>query len=93
MNDAAMGGPVSGLGSSGADCLARARVLIPLLETAAPGIEAGCELPGDVLAAMHGAGMFRLLLPQAYGGFGLAPADCVRRVEATRWATRAPRGA
>ena len=82
MNDAAMGGPVSGLGASAADCLARARALIPLLEAAAPRIEAGCALPGDVLEAMHGAGMFRLLLPRAYGGFELTPGEYARCVEA-----------
>ncbi len=72
----------TGLGSSGAECLARARVLIPLLQSAAPRIDAGRELPKDVLDAMHDAGMFRLLLPRVYGGFELKPSDYVRCVEA-----------
>ena len=78
MDDAAM----TDLDGSPAACLARARALIPLLAAAAPRIEAGRELPGDVVAAMHGAGMFRLLLPRSVGGFALRPSDYVRCVEA-----------
>jgi alkylation response protein AidB-like acyl-CoA dehydrogenase len=82
MNDAATTGPISGLGLSGVECLERARALIPLLQSAAPRIDAGYELPGDVLDGMHDAGMFRLLIPRAYGGFELKPSDYVRCVEA-----------
>jgi alkylation response protein AidB-like acyl-CoA dehydrogenase len=83
MNDAAITGyPVSGLDASGKACLARARSLIPLLQSAASRIDAACALPGDVLDGMHDAGMFRLLLPRAYGGFELKPSDYVRCVEA-----------
>ena len=82
MNDATMTGPVDGLDASAEACLARARALIPLLAAAAPGIEAGRELPPDVLDAMHGAGMFRLLLPRSLGGFELKPAEYVQCVEA-----------
>ena len=82
MNDAVMTGPVAGLGASAADCLIRAQSLIPLLQAAAPRIEEGCALPGDVLDAMHGAGMFRLLIPRALGGFELRPHEYVQCVEA-----------
>jgi alkylation response protein AidB-like acyl-CoA dehydrogenase len=68
--------------NSGAACIARARALIPLLQAAAPRIEAKFELPPDVLDAMHDAGMFRLLIPRAYGGSELQPADYVQCVEA-----------
>jgi alkylation response protein AidB-like acyl-CoA dehydrogenase len=78
MDDVAL----TGLGTSGAECLARARALIPLLQSAAPRIDAAYELPKDVLDGMHDAGMFRLLLPRAYGGFELKPSDYVRCVEA-----------
>jgi indole-3-acetate monooxygenase len=77
MNDA-----VTDAGPSAAECLARARELIPMLTSAAPRIEAARELPSDVLDAMHDAGMFRLLLPRSLGGFELKPADYVRCVEA-----------
>ena len=56
-----------------ADPLTRARALIPLLQRAAPRIESACELPPDVLDAMHAARMFRLLIPRAYGGEELLP--------------------
>ena len=40
----------------------------PLLTEAAPRIEAARELPADVLAALHAARLFRLLLPRSVGG-------------------------
>lgn len=82
MNDMAQGGTGTETGASAAECLARARALIPLLRAAAPRIEAGYELTPDVLDAMHGAGLFRLLLPRVYGGYQLRPSDYVRCVEA-----------
>jgi indole-3-acetate monooxygenase len=54
------------------DYLARARDLAPLLEAAAPRIESERRFPPDVLAALHQAGMFRLLLPRAFGGAEIA---------------------
>jgi len=59
--------------AAAADPVARARTLVPLLTAAAPRIEAARELPDDVMAALHSAGMFRLLLPRALGGAELAP--------------------
>ena len=56
-----------------ADPVARARTLMPLLAAAAPRIEAARELPDDVVAALHDAGLFRLLLPRTLGGAELAP--------------------
>ena len=82
MNDAAMTGLVAGLGGSGGECLARARALIPLLRAAAPRIEEACALPEDVLDAMHGAGLFRMLIPRALGGFELNPSAYARCIEA-----------
>lgn len=79
MNDMAQAGATTG---SGAACLARARALIPLLTAAAQRIEAGCELPADVLEAMHDAGMFRLLLPRSAGGYELSPSEYVQCIEA-----------
>lgn len=63
-------------------CLTRARGLVPLLAEAAPRIEAARGLPEDVLDAMHGAGLFRLLLPRSVGGFELRPAEYVQCIEA-----------
>lgn len=63
------------------DAASRARALAPLLQAAAPRIEAGRRLPDDVLAALHGAGLFRTLLPRAYGGEELDPASHVLMLE------------
>ena len=44
------------------DVLARAKSVTELLKAAAPRIEAEREMPKDVLAAMHEAQLFRLML-------------------------------
>ena len=64
------------------DHIARARELAPLLTAAAPRIDAACELPPDVLDAMHAQGMFRLLVPRSIGGAELDSATYVQCVEA-----------
>ena len=62
--------------------IARARALRPILQAAAQKIETTCEAPPEVLEAMYDAGMFRLLLPGAFGGAELRPADYIQCVEA-----------
>ena len=64
------------------DHIASARKLAPLLTAAAPRIDAACELPSDVLQAMHAEGMFRLLVPRSLGGAELDPATYIQCVEA-----------
>ncbi len=68
--------------SSASDRIVRARKLAPLLAAAAPRIDAACELPRDVLDAMHAEGMFRLLVPRSIGGSELDPASYIQCVEA-----------
>jgi indole-3-acetate monooxygenase len=82
MNDLAGTGPTASLQDTGAACIARARDLIPLLQSAADRIDAMNELPPDVLDAMFDAGMFKLLLPRAFGGYELRPVDFIQCVEA-----------
>ena len=65
-----------------AEPIASARRLIPLLWEAGPAIDAGRELPREVLDAMHAAGMFRLLVPRSLGGVELVPPTYVQCVEA-----------
>ncbi len=48
--------------------IAQARALTPVLDAAAPRIEAACALPPDVLDALHAARFFRMLLPRSQGG-------------------------
>ena len=63
------------------DYLARARGLVPLIEAAAPRIEAARAFPPDVLSALHESGMFRLLLPRSLGGAELDLPRFVRVIE------------
>jgi indole-3-acetate monooxygenase len=69
MTAAMDGGPLS----ERADALARARRVAPVLQAAAARIEAARELPPDVLAALHEARIFRLMLPRWLGGDELDP--------------------
>lgn len=66
----------------GSHLIARARALVPLLEAAAPRIEAERALTADVLDALHEAGLFRMLLPRSCGGFELDPATFMQVIEA-----------
>jgi alkylation response protein AidB-like acyl-CoA dehydrogenase len=50
------------------DWVARARALAPILEAAADRIEAGRKLTDDVVDALDGAGILRMLLPASLGG-------------------------
>ncbi|MEZ5857229.1 MAG: acyl-CoA dehydrogenase family protein [Hyphomicrobiaceae bacterium] len=61
--------------------LGRAQALCEVLRTARGQIEAGRELPAQVVGALHDARMFRLLLPRAVGGEEI---DLVTMAEVTR---------
>ncbi len=61
--------------------LAAARRLVPEIAVASARIEEMRELPADLVAALHEAGLFRLLLPKSLAGAELAPADFVRVIE------------
>ena len=50
------------------DWLLHARKLTPLLDAAAPRIDAAKALPPEILAALFDAKMFRMLLPRSHGG-------------------------
>ncbi len=63
------------------DCIARARALAPMIAAAAPRIERDGLIVPDVIAAMHAARLFRLLIPRAYGGEELQPVWYVQAVE------------
>ena len=52
----------------------RARRLKPLLEAAAPRIDAARALPAEILDALFEARMFRMFLPHTFGGAELEPA-------------------
>src|SRR5436190_2036884 len=63
------------------DPVAAAAGLRPLIEAAAARIEAARELPAELVAALHDAGLFRLLLPRWLGGAELAPERYIRVVD------------
>jgi alkylation response protein AidB-like acyl-CoA dehydrogenase len=51
------------------EAVAKARALVGRIKAAAPEIEARRELPSDLLAAMHEARLFRLMVPRSLGGY------------------------
>jgi alkylation response protein AidB-like acyl-CoA dehydrogenase len=81
MNDVTSRMPAVSRADDSIDYIARARSLVPLLRASAAQIDAACELPADVLDAMHEAQLFRLLIPRAYGGAELDPLTYVQCVE------------
>ena len=64
-----------------ADYLRRAQALGPDLEVAAEEIERRRELPDPIVEALIERGLFRLLLPRAFGGAELRPAAYVAVIE------------
>ena len=64
-----------------ADCVAHARGLAPAIAAAAPRIEAGRELPPDVVDALHEARLFRMLVPRSFGGDEVSPVAFMQAVE------------
>src|SRR5690349_10353306 len=67
---------------SPADFVERARALAPMITAAAPRIEQDGAIAADVIAAMHDARLFRLLIPRVYDGEELQPVWYVQAVEA-----------
>ncbi len=56
--------------TNSADYVARARALAPAIEAAADRIEAERRIVPEVVAALHEAGIFHMLLPVSLGGGG-----------------------
>jgi alkylation response protein AidB-like acyl-CoA dehydrogenase len=52
------------------DWVARAQALAPMIAAAGDRIETERRIVPDVVAALHGAGLFRMLLPASLGGGG-----------------------
>ncbi|WP_149535288.1 acyl-CoA dehydrogenase family protein [Siccirubricoccus phaeus] len=64
------------------DPAARARAIAPIIEAAGQRIEDTKGLTPEVLDALHGAALFRTLLPRAYNGEQVKPATFFRMEEA-----------
>ena len=68
-------------GGAGLDPEARARAVAPLVAAMAGEVERSRSLPPALLDALHGAGLFRALLPEAFGGGEAAPTPYLRMLE------------
>lgn len=66
---------------AGARALAAARALRPKIEAAAPQIETDRQVTAQIMAALHAARLFRMLLPRTYGGLELDIPAFMRVVE------------
>ncbi len=69
------------------------RALVPMIEAASDRIEAERRIVPEVIAALHEAGLFRMLLPASFGG---GAADIVafnQVIETIATADASPRGA
>jgi indole-3-acetate monooxygenase len=73
--------PTVGAPAANAPPAERARAIAPVIAAAAPRIEAARELTPEVLDALHGAGLFRCLLPRAFNGEEAHPAEYAAMVE------------
>jgi indole-3-acetate monooxygenase len=63
------------------DCVANARALAPVIAAAAPRIEAGRELPADLVDALHEARLYRMLVPRSLGGEEISPVAFMQAIE------------
>src|SRR5262249_51946688 len=63
------------------DPVERARALGPEIAAAADEIERERRLPEPLMARLHEAGLFRLLLPRPFGGEEVDPVTFIRVVE------------
>jgi len=72
------------------DYVARARGVAPLIEAAAPRTEAGRELAPEVVAALHEAGLFRMMMPGWLGGGEAPPSVFAEVIETIARADASP---
>jgi alkylation response protein AidB-like acyl-CoA dehydrogenase len=79
--EAQQGGP-SAPAEPGAEHLARVRRIAATIEAEALASERALRLTPTLQAALHREGLFRLLLPRAFGGFETDPATFFQVIEA-----------
>ena len=64
----------------GADLVAAARDLAPLVRARAEAAEKARRIPDPAFAAIREAGFLRILLPRRYGGYELGPETAIEVV-------------
>ena len=64
------------------DTLAAARALAPEIRRRGDEVEQARRLPPDLSRRFAEAGLYRMCVPEAYGGLELPPADTMRTIEA-----------
>ena len=64
------------------DWVARVQAMAPLIQAAIPRIDAAGALPAELNAALHEAGLYRLLLPRSCGGAEVDPLTFGETIEA-----------
>jgi alkylation response protein AidB-like acyl-CoA dehydrogenase len=77
--------PFSGMSDATADgerYRGRVDALAPRIAAAAPEIERSRRVPQDLLAALHDAELYRMLIPRRYGGGEVHPLVFMRTVQA-----------
>ncbi len=79
---------VSSGGANASDCIARARDLSSLIVAHAARTEQERAIAPDVLAALHEARLFRMLLPRSVGGWEADPATFMQRDRGARQSRR-----
>jgi len=67
--------------SQTSDCIARARALGPLITAHAARIEQEREIVPEVLAGLHDAQLFRMLIPKSCDGWEVEPAIFMQTIE------------
>jgi len=82
VNTSVAGGGGGRAGSAGpAECVERARALRPIIAAAADRIETERELPPELVAALHEARLFHMLVPRSLGGLEVSPVDYLQAIE------------
>ncbi len=82
LNRASTAAGAADQGQRGVELVQRAVALIPRLKAAADRIEREREIPSDLLAAMHEARLFRMLIPARFDGEEVEPATFFQVMEA-----------
>ncbi len=64
------------------DIIANFEALVPEIRSRLQEFDDGRRIPADLIDKLRDAGVFRVLLPKAYGGYGLRVLDGVKLLEA-----------